>query len=177
MPQYVYIATSLDGFIATTDGGIEWLDDIPNPDQSDFGFSDFMQRVDGLLMGRKTYEKVLTLGGWPYEKPVYVLSSSEITVPSEFNGRVYGVHGDVREVLEDLAQQGIKHVYLDGGLLIQSCLREDLVDELIITRLPKLLGSGIPLFGELDFEMRFQHLETEVIHNYLVKSRYRRERI
>jgi dihydrofolate reductase len=81
--NYVFIAQSLDGFIATTDGGVEWLDAIPNSEGSDFGFSEFIAKVDALLMGRNTFEKVLSFGQWPYVLPVYVLSNTLTSVPDE----------------------------------------------------------------------------------------------
>ena len=172
MSNYVYIATSLDGFIATTEGGTEWLEDIPNPEGSDFGFSDFIARVDAILMGRATFEKVLSFGQWPYTKPVFVLSSRLESVPPELGSKARIVRGELVGVIEDLTSQGFENLYVDGGRLIQSLLRENLIDELIITRVPKLLGSGIPLFGELKQAVEFSHVETEVLENYLVKSRY-----
>ncbi|MBK1877070.1 dihydrofolate reductase family protein [Pelagicoccus mobilis] len=174
MSNYVYIATSLDGYIATPDGGVEWLDDAPNPDGSDFGFAEFISRVDGILMGRGTFEKVLSFDmPWMYEKPVYVLSNSLSSVPEELEGKVMIVRGALREVLDRLSKEGVENLYVDGGKVIQSFLRERLIDELIITRIPKLLGKGIPLFGDLDEIMNFEHMETEVLNNYMVKSRYR----
>lgn len=176
MANYVYIAASLDGFIATPEGGIEWLEDAPNPDGSDFGFSEFLSRVNAILMGRVTFDKVLTFDYWPYHLPVFVLSSTLKEVPPYLDGKVRIVSGPLVEVIAQLGVQGFKNLYIDGGRVIQSFLREDLIDELIVTRFPKLLGSGIPLFGELGGTLDFSHVETEVIENYLVKSRYRRAR-
>jgi dihydrofolate reductase len=176
MANYVYIAASLDGFIATPDGGIDWLDDAPNPQGGDFGFSEFVARVDGILMGRATFEKVLTFDSWPYQIPVFVLSTTLHVVPSGLEGKVQTLSGSPVDLVEGLSTQGFKNLYIDGGQVIQAFLREDLIDELIVTRFPKLLGRGIPLFGELSGSMDFVHLETEVIENYLVKSRYRRAR-
>jgi dihydrofolate reductase len=176
MANYVYIAASLDGFIATKDGGIEWMEDVPNPSGSDFGFSEFISRVNGILMGRATFEKVLSFNRWPYEIPVIVLSDTLKEIPHGLKEKVQLTSGPLTHVLDTLHAQGFKNLYIDGGRVIQSFLREDLIDELIITRFPKLLGEGIPLFGELDRELHFSHLETEVIQNYLVKSRYQRVR-
>ncbi|WOO41129.1 dihydrofolate reductase family protein [Rubellicoccus peritrichatus] len=174
MANYVYIATSLDGFIATIDGGIEWLEDAPNPDGSDFGFSEFISRVDALLMGRHTFEKVLSFGQWPYSVPVYVLSNTLGSVPNELKEKAEIISGSPSSVVSELGAKHYKNLYIDGGRLIQSFLQEDLIDELIVTRFPKLLGKGIPLFGDLNESIDFEHVETEVIENYLVKSRYRR---
>lgn len=176
MPNYVYIAASLDGFIATPEGGIEWLEDAPNPNGSDFGFSEFISKVHAILMGRATFEKVLAFDHWPYEIPVFVLSSTLKEVPPDLEGKVQIVSGPLVDVISQLGAQGFKNLYIDGGRVIQSFLREDLIDEMIVTRFPKLLGRGIPLFGELIAALDFNHLETEVIENYLVKSRYRRAR-
>jgi dihydrofolate reductase len=176
MANYVYIAASLDGFIATPEGGIEWLEDAPNPDGSDFGFSEFISRVNAILMGRATFDKVLAFDHWPYRIPVFVLSSTLKEVPPDLEGKVQIVSGPLVEVTTQLDAQGFKNLYIDGGRVIQSFLMEDLIDELIVTRFPKLLGRGIPLFGELSETLDFSHVETEVIENYLVKSRYRRAR-
>lgn len=120
MKTIVYIAQSLDGFIAKKDGDITWLEEFPNPDGSDFGFSDFMKKIDALLMGRNTYEKVLTFEFWPYEKPVYVISNTIKVVPENLEGKVFIVRGEILEILESLENKGLKSIYVDGGKLIQS---------------------------------------------------------
>ena len=176
MPNHVYIATSLDGFIATQDGGIEWLEDVPNPTGSDFGFADFLSRVDAVVMGRVTFEKVLTFGTWPYPLPVIVLSRTLTTVPPHLVGKVQLLGGPLADVLAQLEAQGLQRLYIDGGQVIQAFLREDRIDELTLTRFPKLLGTGLPLFGDLPQPLDFVHVETEVLANQLVKSRYRRVR-
>ena len=176
MANYVYIAASLDGYIATPEGGIEWLEDAPNPDGCDFGFSEFLSRVNAILMGRATFDKVLAFDDWPYQMPVFVLSRTLKEVPHSLEGKVQIVSGLLAEVIAQLSAQGFKNLYIDGGRVIQSFLREDLIDELIVTRFPKLLGRGIPLFDELSETLDFIHVETEVIENYLVKTRYRRPR-
>lgn len=176
MANFVYIATSIDGFIATEDGGVEWLENVPNHDGSDLGFADFTARIDALVMGRKTYEKVLDFGQWPYEKPVFVLSNSLKSVPENLEGKADIVSGEIVSVIETLRSRGFQNLYIDGGKVIQSFLSQDLIDELIITRLPVLLGKGIPLFAELDEPLHFTHLSTKVLCDSLVQSRYIRER-
>jgi dihydrofolate reductase len=176
MANYVYIAASLDGYIATPDGGIDWLADAPNPNGSDFGFAEFVSRVNGILMGRMTFDKVLGFGNWPYTIPVFVLSSTLKEIPPNLQGKAQIVSGSLAEVIGKLHEQGFKNLYIDGGRVIQSFLREDLIDELIITRFPKLLGAGIPLFSELVIPLNFIHIKTEVIQNYLVKSQYQRDK-
>lgn len=173
MANYVYIATSLDGYIATEDGGIEWLSEIPNPTDSDYGFNDFIQRVDAIVMGRKTFEQVLSFGQWPYTKKVFVLSSKLKEVPKEVADKAEIISGDIKAVTASLNKEGFMNLYIDGGKTIQSFLREGLIDEMIITRIPILLGSGIPLFGKLDKPIRFDEVETEILDELLVKSHYK----
>lgn len=176
MAIIVYIATSLDGYIARKDGNIDWLMAFPNPEKSDYGFSEFMDRVDGILMGKNTYETVKDFTPWPYEKPVFVLSRSLKDLPPELRSKVELMQGELTWVLDSLKSKGIHHVYIDGGLTIQSFLREDLVDELIITRIPILLGSGLALFGEMEQELKFDLINTEILNKDLVKSTYKRRR-
>ena len=175
MANTVYIATSLDGYIARKDGGIDWLTEIPNPEQSDYGFSAFMERMDGIVMGRKTFELVRTFDPWPYGKPVFVLSRTLQEVPQKLQGKAELVNGPLEEVLDTLRSRGMKHLYIDGGITIQSFLQLDLIDELIITRIPIILGSGIPLFAEMDREIRFELVRTETLSKDLVKSTYVRK--
>ena len=175
MANTVYIATSLDGFIARKDGSIDWLMDIPNPGNSDYGFAAFMERIDGIIMGRNTFETVLSFGQWPYAKPVYVLSSTLKEVPPELRDKAEVVQGDLQGIIDSLNSKGISHLYIDGGKTIQSFLKMDLIDELIITRIPILLGSGIPLFVDMDRELKFELTHTEILNKDLVKSTYSRK--
>jgi dihydrofolate reductase len=176
MAVYVYVATSLDGFIATSDGGVEWLMEIPNPDQSDYGFAEFMNGIDALVMGRNTFEMVLSFGSWPYSKPVFVLSDTLTEVPKSITEKAEIIRGSLRTVLSRLRKRGYLNLYVDGGRVIQSFLAEDLVDEMIITRVPILLGQGIPLFGPLTKRLRFEHKKTELLNETLSKSHYVRVR-
>jgi dihydrofolate reductase len=176
MVNHVYIATSLDGFIATSDGGLDWLDDIPNPEKSDFDYADFMSGIDAIVMGRKTFEKVLTFDFWPYNKPVYVLSRSTVDVPKELENKVKTVTENPKELVNQLKELGHQNLYIDGGITIQGFLEEDLIDEMILARVPVLLGNGIPLFGKLTRKLYFSHKRTEVLNEVLVKSYYTRVR-
>jgi dihydrofolate reductase len=173
---HVFIATSLDGFIATRDGGVDWLDEIPNPEHSDFGYRDFMSGIDALVMGRNTFEKVLTLGDWPYDKPVFVLSKTLSDVPAEVAGKAEIVDDFPKSLTERLDQRGFLNLYVDGGKVIQSFLEDDLVDEMIITRVSVLLGDGIPLFGKLTKRLQFSHVKTETLNEILTQSTYTRVR-
>ena len=176
MSIHVFIATSLDGFIATSDGGVEWLDEIPNPEDSDFGYVNFMSGIDALVMGRNTFEKVLTFGDWPYDKPVFVLSNSLSSIPAELEGGAEIVTDAPKPLIERLAQRGFRNLYVDGGKVIQSFLEHDLVDQMIITRVPVLLGGGVPLFGDFTKRLQFKHVKTETFNNTMVQSTYVRVR-
>ena len=170
----VYIATSLDGFIARSDGGLDWLKH--NSGGDDYGYHVFIASVDTLVMGRHSYEKVLTFGDWPYEgMPVVVMSQtlSDADIPEHLTGKVAITADAPRALLERLAKEGRKHLYIDGGKIIQSFLNEGLIQELIISRIPVLLGEGIPLFGPLETDIQLTHEETTTFSSGLVQSRYR----
>ncbi len=170
MRNYVYIATSLDGFIARRDGSLDWLTKFANPGQEDYGYVAFMENMDAVVMGRKTYEFVKSMGAWPYTKPVVVLSRT--LPPSEQPNLIEVVANEPPMVVEKLTQRGFRHLYIDGGQTIQRFLNYNLIDELIITRVPLLLGAGIPLFGHLHRELPLQHLKTIAFKNGLVQSHY-----
>jgi dihydrofolate reductase len=176
MTNYVYIAVSLDGFIATSEGGLDWLDEIPNSENSDYGFAEFMNKIDALVMGRKTFEKVSTFGVWPYDKPVFVASKSMISIPENLKGKAKTITGNPKMIVEQLKELGYQNLYIDGGVTIQGFLEEDLIDEMIITRVPILLGDGIPLFGKLTQRLYFSHKKTESLNEDLTKSHYSRIR-
>ena len=174
---HVFIATSLDGFIARTDGDIAWLDAYAGTSE-DHGYEALMASVDGLIMGRATYEKVLTFGDWPYTKPVIVMSTSlsQRALPSHVAGKVRLSAESPQTIMDRLAQEGWRRAYIDGGKLIQSFLRESLIDDMVITRIPVLLGTGIPLFGPLERDIPLRHVETTTFASSLVQSKYAIER-
>ena len=177
MSNIVFIASSLDGYIADKDGGLDWLKSIPNPDNLDMGWVNFIDRIDALVMGRKTFEKVCSFDcEWPYSKPVFVLSNSLKSIPEGYAEKAEPINGSLSEVIEKIHQRGHKHLYIDGGITVQSFLKEDLIDELIITIIPILLGGGTPLFGELSDQMEFEHVKTEVFLNAIVQNHYRRKK-
>ena len=168
----VFIATSLDGFIAREDGALDWL---PQPSaEDDYGYTDFMASVDALVMGRKTFETVLTFGVWPYGKRrVVVLSSGAPAVPEARRSSVEVLALEPADLLRRLGDDGVRRVYVDGGQTIQRFLRVGLIGELVLTRVPVLIGSGIPLFGELAEDVALEHVATQAFPNGLVQSRYR----
>ena len=177
MSNIVYIGTSLDGYISAPDGGLDWLSYVPIPEGNDLGFSEFMERVDAVVMGRKTFETLLGFGvGWHYPKPGIVLSSTLKSAPEDFADHVQFASGTPNEIVEIAKGKGFKNLYIDGGKTIQNFLRADLIDELIISEIPLLLGGGDRLFGELDQRLNFELISTDVLLNQIVRKQYRRKR-
>lgn len=173
----VFIATSMDGYIADKKGGIEWLDSIPEINSIDSGYAAFTADIDALVMGRSTFETVLGFGiDWPYTKPVYVASQSMTDIPDGYIDKIQIVKGTLTEILAAIHKQGHHKLYIDGGRLIQSFLQEDLLDELVITIIPVLLGDGIPLFGALSQMLHFECVETKHFLGKIVQNRYVRQR-
>ena len=167
MEASVFIATSLDGFIARENGSFDWLPANPEP----HGYDEFIASVDAIVIGRNTFEVVLAFGGWFYgKKPVVVLSTKELTAPEGANCDF--MSGDPRDIVAALEQRGIKHIYVDGGITIQRFLAAGLIDRMIITRIPILLGSGIPLFGPLSHDVQLTHVATKSFSGGLVQSEY-----
>jgi dihydrofolate reductase len=169
MKASVFIATSLDGFIARENGGIDWLPENPEP----HGYDEFIASVDAIVLGRKTFETALSFGGWFYGKTlVVVLSSkaSELKAPEGANCDF--MSGDPKEIAARLDERGIHHVYVDGGITIQRFLEAGLIQRMIITRIPILLGTGIPLFGPLSRDIHLAHVATKSFKGGLVQSEY-----
>jgi dihydrofolate reductase len=171
---HVFIATSLDGFIARQDGDISWLANSA-AEGEDHGYERFIASVDGLVMGRGTFEKVLTFDEWPYKKPVLVLSRSlsQRSVPAALTGRVQITSETPEQAFARLSREGWRRTYIDGGQVIQSFLRAGLVDDLIVTCIPLLLGNGRPLFGPLSRDVKLDHMGTTAFPSGIVQSTYR----
>lgn len=172
MTSYVYIAQSLDGYIAGPNGELDWLNNIPNPDNDDFGFAEFMNKIDALVVGRNTFEMVLSFGVWMYTKPVYVASSTLKSIPPDYADKAKIINASPPEMVTTLKNKGLSNLYIDGGALIQSFLCHNLIDKLIITTIPILLGAGIPLFGNLNSPINLKFEKSEVLLNMLVKNYY-----
>ncbi|HEY9734709.1 MAG TPA: dihydrofolate reductase family protein [Trichocoleus sp.] len=171
----VFIATSLDGYIARTDNSLDWLDraNANVPSGEDCGYGEFIDSVDVLVMGRNSFEKVLSFGEWPYSKPVVVLSRSDLAIPNSITADVSRSAESPRALVERLGHSGAKHLYIDGGLVIQSFLREGLIDEITITLIPIILGAGKPLFGPLEKDIELTHIATKTYDFGFVQNKYR----
>lgn len=173
MKVSLYIAASLDGYIARENGDVDWLEGPSADSTEDFGYHAFMASVDALVMGRKSFEKVLSFGAWPYgEKPVVVLTSSGVDIPDELRDCVQSASGTPEELVAQFTAKGWSGIYLDGGETLQRFLRKGLVHQIIVTTVPILLGSGIPLFGPLDQDMHLKHIRTQSYENGMVQSEY-----
>lgn len=171
---YVFIATSLDGYIAKLDGGIDWLLSRDDPGE-DHGYNDFIKDIDGLIMGRGSFEKALTFDPWPYALPVVVMSKTLTSeeIPSRLKGKVRIVDLAPPQLMKFLEKEGWRKVYVDGGQIIQSFLREKLIANMVITTAPVLLGEGRRLFGPLNEEISLTHLKTKAFPSGLVQSTYK----
>lgn len=173
MKASVYIASSLDGFIARPNGELDWLTGRGTGlEPEDYGYDAFIATVDYLVMGRHTYEKVQTFGAWPYQKPVVVLSSGTVKIPKKLMKAVEAMSGSPREVVAQLEKRGAGHLYIDGGKTIHRFLEDGLIDRMIITRLPVLIGTGIPLFGALSKDIWLRHVATKSFRSGVVQSEY-----
>jgi dihydrofolate reductase len=172
----VFIATSLDGFISRTDGSIDWLNEASAafPEGNDGGYARFMSTVDAIVMGRNTFMQVLSFGDWSYgQTPVVVVSSQLKNIPANLTGTV-SLSSDEPEVLvQVLASRGLEHLYIDGGITIQRFLAAGLIDEIIITIIPVLIGSGRPLFGPLVRDVQLELISSESFEYGFVQSKYR----
>ncbi len=165
----VFIGTSLDGYIARTNGALDFL---PPGGGEPHGYDEFMATVDALLVGRKTYETVLEFDEWPYgKKRAFVLSSGELAAAPP-QAVVERLCGEPRDIVAQLDSRGIGHAYVDGGVTIQKFLRAGLIQRLIITRVPVLIGDGIPLFAALPGDIHLRHIATRSFASGLVQSEY-----
>ena len=165
MKASAYLAVSLDNFIAREDGRLDWLkgeagSDIALSAGEDFGFMAFINSVDTVLMGRQTFEFVYKSGEWPYSgKRVIVLSRSLAEPPAGYEDRIELAFGPIAQIWESLVRSGAGHIYIDGGQTLQSFLFLGLMSEITLTRAPVLIGKGVPLFGALQRDLQFKHLE------------------
>ena len=165
----VFVGASVDGFIARPDGGLDWLPTAPE----EHGYTEFIATVDALVIGRATFETVLGFSEWPYgDKRVIVLSSRPLDLAALRDRPVEQMGGEPAEIVARLEARGVGHIYVDGGITIQRFLRAGLIQRLIVTRVPVLIGQGIPLFGPLDADVRLRHVRTRDFPSGLVQSEY-----
>ena len=169
MKASVFVGTSLDGFIARPNGALDFLDAGGNEPH---GYDEFMATVDALVIGRHTFETVLGFGGWAYgKKKVFVLSTRPL--PQLPPGAVVErLAGEPQAIVAQLEARGIQHAYVDGGITIQRFLQAGLIQRLIITRVPVLIGAGIPLFAQLPRDIPLRHIATHHYQSGLVQSEY-----
>ena len=167
MTASVFIGTSVDGFIARPNGELDFLPEGGEP----HGYDEFIASVDAIVIGRKTFETVLAFQAWPYgDKRVVVLSSRPVDFSAVRGGVVEQMAGPPAEIVSQLAARGIKHLYIDGGVTIQGFLRAGAIQRLIITRVPVLIGEGVPLFGSVPRDIRLRHVATRHYASGLVQS-------
>jgi dihydrofolate reductase len=170
MKASVFVGTSVDGFIARRNGDFDFL---PEGGGEPHGYDEFMSSVDVLVIGRNTFEKVLTFEKWPYaEKRVVVLSSRTIDVSKVRGATIEHMSGSPAEITDRLAASGVGHAYIDGGITVQRFLQARLIQRLIVTRVPVLIGEGIPLFGSLPHDVQLRHVFTKAYPSGMVKSEY-----
>jgi dihydrofolate reductase len=166
----LYIASSLDGYIARKDGSIDWLTAFET-DETDHGYGEFYRSIDGLAMGRKTYEQVLTFGEWPHpDKPSYVFTKQS---RSSERDDVLFTSATPDKFLHEMELQGLQRIWLVGGAeLIAAFLQSQLIDEYILSIVPIILGEGIPLFLPSPTEMRLKLMEVQKYPTELVQLKY-----
>lgn len=170
MTVSVFVGSSVDGFIARRDGELDFL---PPGGGEPHGYNEFIATVDAVVIGRNTFEKVLTFDAWPYEqRRVVVLSSRALDLSPVKDKSVEQMSGPPAEIVAKLAASGVEHIYVDGGITIQRFLRAGQVQRLIITRVPVLIGDGIPLFGEIPNDIKLLHIATQQYPSGLVKTEY-----
>lgn len=170
MTASVFIGTSVDGFIARPNGDLDFL---PEGGGEPHGYNEFIASVDAIVIGRNTFETVLAFEAWPYgDKRVIVLSSRLLDLSGVRGGVVEQMAGAPAQIVSQLAARGVRHLYVDGGITIQGFLRAGAIQRLIITRVPVLIGEGVPLFGSVPRDIRLRHVATRHYASGLVQSEY-----
>jgi len=170
MAASIFVGASIDGFIARADGALDWL---PEGGGEPHGYNEFIATVDAVVIGRNTFETVLAFETWPYgDKRVVVLSSRPLDLSTVKGGVVEQMGGPPQAIVAQLAASGAHHLYIDGGITIQRLLRAGLIQRITVTRVPVLIGDGIPLFGSLPRDVRLRHIATQSYPSGLVKSEY-----
>lgn len=171
---HVFIATSLDGYIARPDGDIDWLLQRDDPNE-EHGYDAFIADKDAIVMGRGSYDKVATFDPWPYDRPVLVLSKrlAGTPVPDALRGKVRFADLAPLDAMRELARDGVRRVYVDGGQVVQAFLRAGLIADMVVTTVPVLIGAGRPLFGALPADRDLALVASRSFPSGLVQSTYR----
>ena len=172
----VFCGVSIDGFIARADGALDFLEGDGTAELGDHGYEAFVADIDAIVMGRRSFEKVMTFDAWPYTKKVIVLSSGlvDLRAARARGADVEAMNEEPGRLIGELAARGLHRLYIDGGATVQRFLRAGLIDRLIITRLPVLIGQGIPLFGPLEKDIRWKLVGSRSFPGGLVQSEYAR---
>ena len=171
MRASVFVGVSVDGFLARNDDRLDFLSQGPDVDH---GYAAFLATVDALVMGRGTFEVVRGFKEWPYgRRLVVVLSHTPRRVKVPKGANCEAMSARPKQVVARLAKRGVKHIYVDGGETIQGFLRAGLIQRMIITRVPVLIGEGIPLFGRVPKDIRLKHVKTRTFRNGMVQTEYR----
>jgi len=177
----VFIATSVDGYIATANGGVDWLHTAGNLDAvmgaEEMGFQSYIDCVDCMVMGRKCMEIISSMNlsseQWPYgDLRIVVLSNTVKEIPENLCGKIELYSGDIKELILSLENSGFKHAYIDGGSTITSFIKLELINEMTITQVPVLLGKGIPLFGKLNKHVKLENAQALIFHNDFIQVKY-----
>ena len=171
----VFIAASLDGYIARYNGKLDWLETGSDKNKiEDYGYDNFYGSIDCIVMGRNTFEKVVSFATWPYHnKRVIVLSRRWKKIPDQFSELAELYSGKVELLTVDLQNQGVRHVYVDGGITIQSFIQADLLSEITVTTVPIILGKGLPLFGNTRGDMKLELINSRSFDSGFVQAKYR----
>lgn len=172
-PASVFLASSLDGFIARVDGAIDWLAVVERPNE-DYGIKAFYDSVDTIVMGRKTYDVGLGFEAWPYAKMRCVVVTSDTKRTPRHGEEFYS--GELSALFERLGAEGAKHIYVDGGIVIAQALRAGLVDDITVSVIPVVLGEGTPLAPKLGADVGLELVEHRAFESGLVQLKYRVKR-
>ena len=175
MKLSVFIASSLDGYIARENGDIDWLMKFNTkiPDGEDCGYSEFMKSIDILVLGRNTFNKVLEFGEWSYkDKKVIVMTRSHVIIPENIQNCVSIFSDSPVELVKMLKNSKIKGIYIDGGLIIQSFIQENLIDDITITMIPILIGGGKSLFGSIKDDIQLSLIDVKQYDFGAVQLKY-----
>lgn len=165
----VFVGVSVDGFIAREDGRLDFL---PEGEGESHGYEEFFASIDAVVVGRNTFDTVMTFDNWPYgSTPCFVLSTHDLP-PLPDSAVAERMSGETKEIVALLEARGVRHAYVDGGVTIQRFLRDGLIDRIVVTRVPVLIGAGIPLFGALDADVLLRHVATRAFASGLVQSEY-----